>query len=66
MNRPVEAQGRITLGCFIFWLSRGGYLLTALPPMGDVLGSETEMTIYTAEHIVTVRMAKTSMSLPGP
>ena len=51
----LEAQGRITLGCFIFWLDRGGYLLTTLPPMGDVLGSETEMTIYTAEHFVTVR-----------
>ena len=54
-ERAHEAQGRLALGCFIFWLDRGGYLLTTLPPMGDVLGSETEMTIYTAEHLVTVR-----------
>ena len=39
----------------MFWLSDGGYLLTAVPPMGDVRGSGSWMTIYTAEHLVTIR-----------
>ncbi|MBE7158778.1 MAG: hypothetical protein INR62_10175 [Rhodospirillales bacterium] len=48
-------QGRLALGCCLFWLDGGGYLLTALPPMGDVRGSESWMRIYTAEHLVTIR-----------
>ena len=48
------AHGRLALGCCLFWLSRGGYLLTALPPMGDVCGHDTWMTIYTAEHLVRI------------
>ena len=52
--RAQDAQGRLALGCCLFWLNRGGYLLTALPPMGDVRGNASEMTIYTAEHLITI------------
>ena len=52
--RAQDAQGRLALGCCLFWLNDGGYLLTAPPPMGDVCGSATEMTIYTAEHLITI------------
>ena len=38
----------------MFWLSNGGYLLTALPPMGDVRGHDTWMLIYTAEHLIRI------------
>lgn len=47
-------QGRLALGCCMFWLSDGGYLMTALPPMGDVRGKRSWMTIYTAEHLIRV------------
>lgn len=48
------AQGRLALGCCMFWLSDGGYLLTSLPPMGDVRGGRSWMVIYTPEHLVRV------------
>ena len=54
-ERAQLAQGRLALGCCIFWLSDGGYLLTALPPMGDVRGSDTWMRIYTAEHFIQIQ-----------
>ncbi len=54
-ERAQDADGRLKLGCCMFWLSDGGYLLTAVPPMGDVRGSGSWMTIYTAEHLVTIR-----------
>lgn len=47
-------QGRLALGCCLCWLSNGGYLLTALPPMGDVRGGERWMVIYTAEHFIRI------------
>ena len=50
-----EAQGRLALGCCIIWLGEYDYLLTSLAPMGDVRGGEAWMTIYTAEHLVTIR-----------
>ena len=54
-ERALDAQGRLTLGCCIIWVSGGGYLLTALPPMGDVRGDESQMVIHTGEYTVTIR-----------
>ena len=54
-ERAVDAQGRLALNCCIFWVTGGGYLLTALPPMGDVRGDESQMVIHTAEHLITIR-----------
>ena len=50
-----SAQARLALGCFCYWLSDRRNLLTTLPPASDLCGTATEMTIYTAEHVVTVR-----------
>ena len=50
-----SARARLSLGCFCYWLSDGRYLLTALPPAGDVCGNPSKMTIFTAEHVVTVQ-----------
>ena len=56
-ERAQAAQGRLALGCFLVWLDDGSYVMTGLPPMGDVRGSSTVMTIFTAEHLVTIRGA---------
>lgn len=47
-------QGRLTLGCFTFWLSDGGYLVTGPPPMGDMRGGRSWMIIYTPEHLIRI------------
>ena len=46
------AKGRLELGCCMIWLSDGGYLMTGLPPMGDVRGGSKWMVIYTPEYLV--------------
>ena len=54
-ERAQDADGRLKLGCCMFWLSDGGYLLMALPPVGDVRGSGSWIKIYTAEHLVAIQ-----------
>ena len=48
-------QGRLALGCCMFWLDNGGYLVTGLPPMGDVCGGHRWMVVYTAEHYIRIQ-----------